>query len=72
MDDYPTGDTYATSGSCWYNTSNSAYYSHGDRLCSWKRGKLLKDCKKSTNKCPSNYIEETDDGKGRARTIWEI
>jgi hypothetical protein len=32
----------------------------------------LKDCKKSTNKCPSNYIEETDDGKGRARTIWEI
>jgi hypothetical protein len=71
-DVYPTGDSYEERmrGGCWTH-ANQSYYKHGDPLCTWRTGLVASKTSCDKSKCPSDYIADTTDGFGRARTIHE-
>lgn len=68
-DYYPTGDGWDDMGGCWIKYNKTRYRTGEPRLCRWINDWQATKTNCDKWKCPPSYIEETDDGKGRSRTM---
>ena len=71
-DDFPTSNSWGSRSGCWRHSSLGGP-NNNLPLCTWATGLSagVTNCSNNRKKCPSDYIAETADGKGRARTWYE-